>query len=402
MSENIIFHVDVNSAFLSWMALKKLDEEPGSTDLRTIPSAVGGDESMRHGIVLAKSTPAKKYGIVTGEPLVKARQKCPALVTVRPDFEWFVINSQALMKILRKYAPSVEQYSIDEAFCDMSGTYGLYGDPVKFAYKLRDEIRQTLGFTVNIGVAPNRLLAKMASDFEKPDRVHTLFENEIAEKMWPLPVGDLFFVGKKTAARLKDIGIMTIGDAAATDRNVLLSNFGSMGQMISDYSRGIDDGSIVRRDTVNKGYSNETTTGTDVTDAGQAKMILLSLAETVGIRIRADRSVISVVSVYFRDDNFVNCSRQMTLDDPTDITDNIYDVSCRLFDSLWKGQPMRLIGISCSKAVEKGAVQMDLFNTKRNEKLEKLNSALDSVRERYGRESVKRASLLDRKKDKDT
>lgn len=394
MSENIWFHVDVNSAFLSWISLKQLNEDPSSVDLRTIPSAVGGDEEMRHGIVLAKSSPAKKYGIVTGEPLVKARRKCPSLVTVRPDFSWFVSCSHSLMDLLARYAPSVEQYSIDEAFCDMTGTSGLYGDLVQLAFRLKDEIHDTLGFTVNIGVAHNRLLAKMASDFEKPDKVHTLFEDEIPSKMWPLPVGDLFFVGAKTSKRLNDLGILTIGDAAAADINVLTGNFGKMGRMIFNYANGIDDGSIIRHDPVNKGYSNETTTSSDVNSAEEAKIILLSLAETVAARIRADHSVISVVAVYFRDDNFVNTSKQTTLADPTDITDIIYATACALFDRLWQHQPMRLIGLSCSKAVEKGAVQLDLFNSARNEKLEKLNSALDSLRDRYGNSSVKRASLM--------
>lgn len=394
MSEQIFFHVDVNSAFLSWIALKNLYENPDSVDLRTIPSAVGGDEEMRHGIVLAKSSPAKKYGVTTGEPLIKARQKCPALVTVRPDFTWFVSCSHALMELLEKYSPSVEQYSIDEAFCDMSGTENLYGDPVRFAYRLKDEIRDTLGFTVNIGVAHNRLLAKMASDFEKPDKVHTLFEDEIPAKMWPLPAGELFFVGRKTAKHLNDLGIITIGDAAATDLNILTGNFGKMGRLIHDYANGNDDGSIIRHDPVNKGYSNETTTSADITSSETAKIILLSLAETVGARIRADHSVISVVSVYFRDDNFINTSRQTTLNDPTDITDIIYETACSLFDRLWHFQPMRLIGISCSRASEKGAMQMDLFNSGRNEKLEKLNSALDTLRSRYGSTAVQRASLL--------
>ena len=402
MIETIFFHVDVNSAFLSWKALSELNKDPGSVDLRTIPSAVGGDEELRHGIVLAKSLPAKKYGIVTGEPLASARRKCPSLTVVRPDFSLFVSCSKALMTLLAKYAPEVEPYSIDEAFCNMTGTSNLYGDPVEFAIKLKNEIRDTLGFTVNIGVAHNRLLAKMASDFEKPDKVHTLFENEISSKMWPLQIGDLFFVGKKTAQRLNTLGIMTIGDAAETDPNVLRSNFGRMGQMIYDYANGKDDGSLIRHDPVNKGYSNETTTGADVTDSSQAKMILLSLAETVGARIRADRAVISVVSVYFRDDSFTNASRQLTLADPTDITDNIFRTACSLFDALWKGQPMRLIGLSCSKAVEKGARQMDLFDSERNEKLEKLNSAIDSLRGKYGSSSVQRASLMKEKAISDT
>ncbi len=391
----VFFHVDVNSAYLSWIALKRLEEDPEGVDLRTIPSAVGGDESRRHGIILAKSVPAKKFGIVTGEPVAQARRKCPRLVLASPDFRYFNTQSNRLMQLLKGYAPEVYQFSIDEAFCDMTGTRKLYGDPVEFALRLKDEIRDTLKFTVNIGVAPNMLLAKMASDFQKPDRVHTLFEEEIPGKMWPLPIGDLFFVGKKTAAKLNSVGILTIGDAAAADRRMLSNYLGKMGDMVWNFANGIDDGALLSRRTPdNKGYSNETTTGEDVTDIETARMILLSLTETVAVRIRADHSVISTVSVYFRDDHFVNSSRQITLADPTDITDVIYENVCRLFQGLWKGQPLRLLGVSCSRAAEKGPVQMTLFDNERNEKLEKLNAALDSVRARYGYGSVKRASLM--------
>ena len=198
--EKVYFHVDVNSAFLSWSALKLLRD--GQTlDLRTVPSAVGGDEEKRHGVVLAKSGPAKKYGVHTGESLFAARRKCPELIVTPPDFDWYVQNSKALIAILQQYTPDVEQYSIDEAFLDMTGTEALFGPPLTVAHTLRNRVREELGFTVNIGVAPNRLLAKMASDFEKPDKVHTLFPDEVPAKMWPLPVGNLFGVGPSAVRR---------------------------------------------------------------------------------------------------------------------------------------------------------------------------------------------------------
>ncbi len=400
-NRKIIFHVDVNSAFLSWIALKRLEEDPAAVDLRLIPAVVGGDESRRHGIVLAKSEPAKKYGIATGEPIAQARRKCRNLVTAAPDFAYFAKKSGQLMSLLGKYAPEVRQFSIDEAFTDFTGTEKLYGDPVVFAGKLKDEIRDTLGFTVNVGVAHNMLLAKMASDFQKPDRVHTLFEEEIEEKMWPLPIGELFFVGKKTAQKLNSMGIFTIKDAAKSDQKILSERLGRMGETVWKFANGIDDGQILARHTPeNKGYSNETTTGEDVTDEETARIILLSLVETVAMRIRADHAVISTVSVYFRDDRFANSSRQTTLKDPTDITDTIYETVLYLFHDLWKKQPLRLLGVSCSGAGEKETEQLSLFDDGRKEKLEMLNAALDSVRERYGYSSVKRASLLNKDKRK--
>ena len=213
----IFFHVDVNSAFLSWSAIKHL-RDGEDVDLRTIPAVVGGDEAQRHGVVLAKSGPAKKYGIKTGESLFAARTKYPGIKVVPPDFDFYVQKSKAMIAILQDYTPDVEQYSIDEAFLDMTGTEQLFGPPLTVAHAIRQRIYRELGFTVNVGVAPNRLLAKMASDFEKPDKVHTLFPEEVPAKMWPLPVGDLFGVGPSAARRLNAWGVYTIGELAAMDR----------------------------------------------------------------------------------------------------------------------------------------------------------------------------------------
>ena len=217
MEGRVIFHVDVNSAFLSWEAVYRLRHADGAPDLRTIPSAVGGDIAKRHGVILAKSIPAKKYDVRTGEPVVDALRKCPHLVLVAPNHALYEENSHAFMNILRKYSDVVEQYSIDEAFVDMTGTEWLFGKPIAAAHRIKDEIRDTLGFTVNVGISSNKLLAKMASEFEKPDKVHTLFPQEIKEKMWPLPVRELFLVGGASEQKLKRLGINTIGDLAHAD-----------------------------------------------------------------------------------------------------------------------------------------------------------------------------------------
>ena len=236
---SLIFHVDVNSAFLSWESAKRLRDNPDALDLRTINAVIGGDEKMRHGVVLAKSPSAKKYGIMTGEPLSHARQKCPELVVVPPDHELYAASSRKFIEILEEVAPVIELCSIDEAFCDMTGTEKLYGDPIAFATKLKDRIYKELGFTVNIGISTNKLLAKMASDFEKPNRVHTLFPEEMAAKFWPLPVESLYGCGKTTAKRLRSLGITTIGALAKADRQMLLSNFKSQGDYLWESANGI-------------------------------------------------------------------------------------------------------------------------------------------------------------------
>lgn len=394
MIEPIIFHVDVNSAFLSWESAHRLSENPDAVDLRLIPSVIGGSEEHRHGIVLAKSTPAKAFHIQTGEPLVNARRKCPGLLVAPPHFSIYVENSNKLMEYLRLYAPTVEQYSIDEAFCDMSGTGKLYGDPVAFAHKMKDEIKERFGFTVNIGISSNHLLAKMASDFEKPDKVHTLFPEEIETKMWPLPVEELFFVGRQTAKKLHELGIHTIGDLAACDINVIRAHFKKHGEIIWNYANGKDLEFSADHKASVKGYSNETTIPYDVTDADTAKSILLSLSETVGARIRADRAHIKVVQVMITDCNFQKQSHQITLPSATNVTEIIYETACQLFDQAWNHQPIRLLGVGTSRASDDECEQYDLFNSERNEKLAKLNSAIDNIRSRYGEDSIKRARFI--------
>lgn len=401
----IIFHIDVNSAFLSWEATYRMRELGQTEDLRLIPSAVGGSEESRHGIVLAKSESAKKYGVTTGEPLVDARRKCPGLVTVPANFPIYVQYSNAMMKILEDYSPDIEQYSIDESFLDMTGTQNLFGPPIEAAHTIKDRIYNELGFTVNVGISTNKLLAKMASDFKKPNLVHTLFPEEVPTKMWPLPVSELFFVGRQTAKRLHALGIFTIGDLAKTDKKIIQDNLKGHGEVIWEFANGIGDSmedvASRSRKPANKGYSNETTLPFDVTEASLAKEILLSLTETVASRVRADKSYISVVSVYFVDNEFKHTSRQITLDSATNVTNEIYHHVCQLFDQLWNGNPIRLLGVQTSKATHEVHRQYSLFETQNVEKLSKLDAAIDKIRNKYGEDSVMRASFV-RTEDNDS
>ncbi|MBP3451771.1 MAG: DNA polymerase IV [Agathobacter sp.] len=396
--DRVVFHIDVNSAFLSWEATYRMRELGETEDLRLIPCVVGGSEESRHGIVLAKSESAKKYGITTGEPLVDARRKCPGLRTVPANFPIYVKYSTAMMKILEDYSPDIEQYSIDEAFVDMTGMQNLFGPPIEVAHKIKDRIHTELGFTVNIGISSNKLLAKMASDFKKPNLVHTLFPEEVPAKMWPLPVSDLFFVGRQSTKRLHSLGIFTIGDLAHTDKKVIHDNLKGHGDLIWEFANGIgdsmDDVANKNRKPANKGYSNETTLAFDVTDPALAKEILLSLTETVATRVRADKSYISVVSVYFVDNEFRHTSKQMTLDSATNVTNEIYHHVCLLFDQLWNGTPIRLLGVQTSRATTESLRQYSLFETRDVEKLSKLDAAIDKIRGKYGENSVQRASFV--------
>jgi DNA polymerase-4 len=263
LKKRIIFHIDVNSAYLSWEALECL-RKGCTVDLRTIPSIVAGDPSKRHGIVLAKSIPAKKYGIVTGEPVFHAVKKCPDLVLIPPSHDVYARQSQAMTDLLLQYTPDIEKFSIDECFIDITGLRLMYGDdPIRLAHQMKNRIRDELGFTVNVGISDNKLLAKMASDFKKPDRVHTLFRDEIKEKMWPLPVSDLYMVGKASFAKFDMVGIKTIGDLANTNVDILEQQLKKYGRMIWEYANGIDDSPVQSGEPEAKDLSNETTVSFD-------------------------------------------------------------------------------------------------------------------------------------------
>lgn len=420
--DKVIFHIDVNSAFLSWEAVYRLKILGEETDLREIASVVGGDEKKRHGIVLAKSIAAKKYGIQTGESLAEARKKCPNLMIVSPHHDLYKQCSESFINLLKEYTPCVEQYSIDEAYMDMSGTTSLHGSPVVVANAIKDRVYRELGFTVNIGVSSNKLLAKMASDFKKPNLVHTLFPEEIEKKMWPLPVSELFFVGRATTKKLFAMGIKTIGDLAKADVTILKSNLKKHGEVIHNFANGIDDSIVMPETIANKGYGNSTTVPFDVTDKETAKMILLSLSETVGTRLRKDQVQIRVIAVSIVDCEFHHVSHQMTLLEPTNLTNEIHQAACQLFDELWNNEPLRNFGVHTSKIEEPGqGRQLSLFelglcnesqivketvdyratddsNTLlKREKLEKLDQTIDQIRSKYGMDSIKRANFINSK-----
>lgn len=392
--QRVIFHIDVNSAFLSWEAVEQL-RNGSPVDLREIPSAVGGDIDTRHGVILAKSIPAKKYKITTGEPVVDALRKCPDLVLVKPHHALYSEQSAAFMSILQQYSDCIEKFSVDEAFVDMTGTRRLFGAPVEAANRIREQVYRELGFTVNVGVSSNKLLAKMASDFEKPNKVHTLFPEEIERKMWPLPVGDLLFVGKATVRQLNSIGIRTIGELAREDRKLLVQKFGKAGEVMWRFANGMDDSSVEPIRADNKGYGHSTTLAFDVTDAATAKKILLELTDKVCMRLRRDDAKVETVSVQFRFSDLSRASHQCTLPNATNITQEIYRYVCKLFDEKWDHTPIRLLGVSTSRvAKEDGGRQMNLFDDTDYEKLEKLDKAMDSIRDRFGTGAIRRASAL--------
>lgn len=397
MGKRIIFHVDANSAFLSWSAVYRVKVLGETTDLREIPSVVAGDKASRHSIILAKSGPAKKYGIQTGEPLFQALEKCPELVIVPPDYELYVEASRHFVEILRQFSPQVEQYSIDEAWVDMTGTGRLYGDPRLAAEQMRQRIWDELGFTVNVGISTNKLLAKMAGDFEKPNKVHTLYPEEVESKMWPLPVRDLFLVGAATEKKLKTLGIYTIGDLAKADVGVLRKRLGKPGETIWHFANGRNADAVTPEAAENKGYGNATTTARDVTDRETGYRVILSLCETVAMRMRKDGKSGSCVAIHLRTSDFRHFSHQLQLSGATNITSEIFRAACRALDEAWDGQtPLRQLGVQVTKLAGQPYQQYDLFSGMspvRYERKLRLDETVDALRDKFGEDIIRRAKF---------
>ena len=391
----LIFHVDVNSAFLSWEAARRVQN--GEADLRLVPSAIGGDRDKRTGVILAKSIPAKKFGVTTGEPVSMALRKCPQLVLAKPDFALYTRNSRAFIAICRRFAPVVEQVSIDECFLDMTGTNLLYPDPIAIAHTIKDTISSELGFTVNVGVAPNKLLAKMASDFEKPDKVHTLFADEIPQKLWPLPVGALFGVGKRTAEKLTNARIRTIGELAHADPAYLQKLLGvKLSRLLRDCANGVDNSPVLAEPEAVKGYGNSVTLEEDVTDTAQAYKILLALCDSVSARMRADGRRCACVTVTIRGNDFRNKSHQRRLHEPTDVTSEVFALCKTLFSELWDGcTPLRLLGVTLGDVSDNERVQLSLFQDEQKDRARKLDRAIDELRSRFGVTAISRGSVTD-------
>ena len=390
----IIFHIDANSAYLSWSAAALL-ERGGTLDLRTVPSVVGGSQASRHGIVLAKSIPAKKVGIKTGESLFEARQKYPKLLVVPPDYDLYMNCSDAMYGILRQYSPLIQRYSIDECFVDYTASAHRFGDPLSLAERIRERMRRELGFTVNIGISCNKLLAKMASELEKPDRIHTLFPEEIESKMWPLPVAELFMVGRATAARLARINIRTIGELAAMDRHQLRAMFKSHGERIGQYANGIDSSPVVPNDRiVQKGIGNSMTVFYDVTDRRELLAYLLSLCERVGARLRALDARASLVSVWLRTDAFISRRHQRQLYFYTDQTSEIYRAAAALMEECWLGEPIRQLGVALGSLSRTDQEQISFFDSEKASDLRSTDMWVDRIRQRYGDGAIMRGVFV--------
>ena len=395
---SVIFHIDVNSAYLSWTAAEKL-KNGAAQDLREIPSIIGGDQKSRHGVVLAKSVPAKKYGIRTGEPVANAFRKCPNLVMEPPDHKMYRQKSAMLMEYLRSFTTKIEQVSVDECYMDFTEIASQYASPVSAAFQIKDSIREKFGFTVNIGISSNKLLAKMASDFEKPDKVHTLFPEEVPLKMSPLPIGELFMAGRSSVEALKKLEIDTIGELANADLGLIELHLKSHGKMLWEFANGIDHSEVQPEQSEAKGVGNSTTLSEDAATVEEAMKVFYKLAKSVGARLRKAGQRAGMVSMEIKYYDFRTASHQKQLLKPTNEDQVLYETACQLFKEIWSGEPVRLLGIRTAKlSAESEPEQMTLFDMELpqppDEKHQRLNAAMEAIRKRYGNNAVKKASLM--------
>ena len=358
----IIFHIDVNSAYLSWTAVEQL-KNGATVDLREIPAIIGGDQKSRHGVVLAKSPAAKRYGIRTGEPVANAFRKCPNLAMYPPDHKMYREKSRRLMEYLRTFTKEIEQVSVDECYMDFTGIAGRYHSPVDGAAEIKDGIRDKFGFTVNIGISTNKLLAKMASDFEKPDRIHTLYPEEIKEKMWPLPIGELYMAGRSSVEVLKKLEINTIGDLAQADLKLIMLHLKSHGKMLWEFANGIGTSVVQSEPDEAKGIGNSTTLSEDAATIEEVTPVFERLAQSVGSRLKKAEKKAGMVSMEIKYYDFRTVSHQIQLDKPSNDPEVLKETACSLFLEVWSGEPVRLLGIRTSKLSDETAPeQLSIFD----------------------------------------
>lgn len=400
---SLIFHIDVNSAFLSWTAVEQL-KNGAKVDLREIPAIIGGDQKSRHGVVLAKSVSAKRYGIHTGEPVANAFRKCPNLTMAPPDHKMYHQKSAELMDYLRRFSPEIEQVSVDECFMDFTKYIWKYNSPIAAAIQMKNEVKETFGFTVNVGISTNKLLAKMASDFEKPDKVHTLFPEEIQEKMWPLPIGDLYMAGKASVEVLRKLEINTIGDLAQSDVKLITMHLKSHGKTLWEFANGIGDSVVQTEAAEAKGIGNSTTLRNDAKTYEEVQTVFVGLADSVSKRLKKAGQKASMVSMEIKYYDFQTMSHQMQLAKPTNESKIIYETACKLFEEAWTGEAVRLLGIRTAKlCAETEPEQLTIFDVEfpkePDEKHKKLNAAMDTIKKKYGNNAIMKASWMKKKKE---
>ena len=396
--QRVVFLVDMNAFFISC-------EMTRNNSLKDTPAAVAGDPKKRSGIILAANYEARSYGVKTTMVLHQALELCPKLIMVPPDHHFYQQKSEEVMTLLSNYTPVVEQNSIDEAWLDMTGTEGLFGDPLKSAKRIMDEIKDRLGLPCSIGIAENKFLSKMAAEMKKPLGITELWKRDIPAKLWPLPVKEMYGVGAKTAEKLNRMGIKTIGDLAKSDVNLIVRTFGKGGNQIHLHANGMDDSPVLaREDDDMKSIGRSTTLPEDVSDVEKAKLILMELADDIGMTARRHDKKGCTVHITLKYSDFRVVTKQATIA-ATFTTMEIYQAGCSLLEQNWnQSHPVRLIGISLSGFHEDSVSdQLSLFDQMEinpaKGKSKQIDEVMDKIRNRHGTETITFATLVKNEKD---
>jgi DNA polymerase IV len=388
----LIFLVDMNAFYIGC-------EMTRMPELKDKPAAVAGDPKNRGGIILSPNYNARKYGVKTTMLVHEARKLCPEIVFVPPDRVFYSDMSGKVMDILARYAPTIQQSSIDEAFLDLTGCEALFGRPREIAEKIMRDIQNELDLWCSIGISENKFLAKMASEMKKPLGITEVWQSEIREKLWPLKIREMNGIGQQTEKKLNNLAIFTIGDIARSDRKHLIREFGKYGEELFNHANGVDNSRVDSSGyQENKSISRSTTLPRDTTDMEYLKTILLELSEEVGFEARRQNYKGKTVSIVIKYSDFQSITRQKSFA-PTYLTKEIYESGVKLLKDNWNTmKPIRLIGIGIGGAAEDSTQQLSLFDTVKtgieNKKEEKLEKTLDAIKEKYGLNSVKRARLI--------
>lgn len=388
----VILHSDLNAFYASVECLHR-------PELRGKPVAVAGDTEARHGIILAKNEQAKHRGVTTGEAVWQARQKCPELVTLPPDFPKYLRFSEMARRIYRDYTDQIEPFGIDEAWLDVTGSAGLFGSGEKIAREISGRIKAELGLTVSIGVSWNKIFAKLGSDYQKPDAITVFHRENYRGLIWPLPVSELLYVGPATRRKLNRTAIFTIGELARADPQYIRPRLGKMADVLHAFANGLDASPVARAGTVSpvRSVGNSCTPPHDLRSAEEARLLLLALTESVAMRLREQGLQARTVCIGLRDTELYRYERQRTLDQPTDVTGELFAAAERLLHEAYRWQrPLRSLGVKAAGlATGHRDVQLDLFTDGRlREKWERIDKTVDGLRGRFGNRCIQRAAVL--------
>lgn len=388
----IILHSDCNCFYASV-------ECALNPALKGKPVAVSGNPEKRHGIILAKSEEAKKFGVKTGEAIWQAKKKCPQLITLPPNFSKYVEYSKSVKEIYYKYTDMVESFGLDEAWLDVTGSTRLFGNGYKIAQKIRSRIKKELDITVSIGVSYNKIFAKLGSDYKKPDAVTLINKSNYKHMVWSLPAEDLLYVGSATKKKLNSLGIFTIGQIANTPVDILKKNLDKWGQMLHSFANGNDTSTVALYGETSpvKSIGNSTTSPRDLKDITDVKIIMGVLADSVARRMREQGLSCMLVSITVRDNSLCSFTRQKKLLSYTDITSEILSTGLALFKESysWK-KPIRSLGLSVSELTCKDSgTQLSLFeDNKKRLRQESLDKTTDALKNRFGNFIINPAVML--------